>query len=54
MVTHSVASEEMKNNENVVLAALQQNGRALYDASEEIKNNENVVLAAVQQNGRAL
>merc|ERR1712167_316123 len=48
------ASEDMKNKENVVLAAVQQNGQALWRASKDMKNNENVVLAAVQQNGWAL
>merc|ERR1712224_46450 len=48
------ASEEMKKNEQIVLAAVQQNGFALEFASEGMKKNEQIVLAAVQQNGFAL
>ena len=44
----------MKNNEKVVLAAVQQNGISLLYASEDMKNNEKVVLAAVQQSGYSL
>jgi len=44
----------MKNNEKVVLAAVQQIGHSLQWASEGMKNNEKVVLAAVQQNGLSL
>ena len=36
----------------MVLAAVQQNGRALYSASPELKADREVVLAAVHQNGR--
>merc|ERR1712224_258424 len=45
---------EMKKNEQFVLAAVQQNGRALMFASEEMKKNEQIVLAALQQDGCAL
>ena len=38
----------------MVLAAVQQNGRALKYASEELQADREVVLAAVQQNGEAL
>merc|ERR1712224_340697 len=48
------ASEEMKKNEQIVLAAVQQDGCALRYASEEMKQNEQIVLAAVQQHGFAL
>merc|ERR1712228_861283 len=48
------ASEDMENNEKVVLAAVQQDGLSLVFASEDMKNNEKVVLAAVQQDGRSL
>jgi len=44
----------VKNNEKVVLAAVQQNGYSLEYASEEMKNNETVVLDAVQKAGRSL
>ena len=37
-----------------LLAAVQQNGRALKYASEELQADREVVLAAVQQNGDAL
>jgi len=43
------ASKEMKSNENVVMAAVQENGFSLQYASEEMKSNEKVVMAAVQQ-----
>jgi len=38
----------------VILAAVQQNGRALQFADDSFKRDRDVVLAAVQQNGRAL
>ena len=44
----------MRNNEEVVLCAVQQNGSALRFASDEMKNNPVVVLCAVQQDGNAL
>ena len=34
------ASEDMKNNAPIVMAAVQQNGFALKDAYQEMKNNE--------------
>lgn len=48
------ASEEMKNNEAIVTAAVQQNVAALKYASEEMKNNEPIVMVAVLQDGNAL
>ena len=33
------ASDDMKNNEKVVLAAVQQNGESLQYASKDMKNN---------------
>ncbi|MBF8263256.1 MAG: hypothetical protein HW387_921 [Parachlamydiales bacterium] len=48
------ASEALKNNREIVLVAVQQNGMALQYASEALKNNREIVLVAVQQNGRAL
>jgi methylmalonyl-CoA mutase cobalamin-binding subunit len=44
----------MKDNHDVVLAAVQQNGSALGYASAAMKDKHDVVLAAVQQNGNAL
>ena len=38
----------MKNNQDVVLAAVRQDGNTLQFASYEMKNNQDVVLAAVQ------
>lgn len=48
------ASEEMKKNETIVMAAVQHNGLALEWASEEQKRNTKVVQAAVRQNPAAL
>ena len=44
----------MKNNETVVLAAVQENAGPLQLAGADMKNEETVVLAAVQQDGYAL
>ena len=48
------ASVDMKNNKEVVLAAVKEAGLALEHASVDMKNNKEVVLAAVKQNGLAL
>ena len=48
------ASEELKNDREVVLQVVKQDGGALRYASEELKNDREVVLAAVKQNGWAL
>ena len=48
------ASEELKGDREVVMAALKQNGYALQHASEELKGDREVVMAAVKQNGYAL
>ena len=48
------ASVELKNDKEVVLAAVAQAGLALRYASAELKNDKEVVLAAVAQDGRAL
>ena len=48
------ASVGLKENQEVVLAAVMQNGMALEYASDRLKNNIDVVLAAVIQNGEAL
>lgn len=42
------ASEELRNNKNIVLAAVQQNGLALQFTSKEFQNNKEIVLAALQ------
>jgi hypothetical protein len=39
-----------KNNKDVVLEAVKQDGMALQFASDELKNNKDVVLKAVRQN----
>ena len=43
------ASGELRNDREVVLAAVEQRGLALSFASEELKNDREVVLAAVKQ-----
>ena len=40
----------MKNNKDVVLAAVQRYGFALQYASDDMKNDQEVVMAAVQNN----
>ena len=44
----------MRNDEAIVLAAVQQNGSALYYASDAMRNNAVVVMAAMQDDARAL
>jgi sulfur relay (sulfurtransferase) complex TusBCD TusD component (DsrE family) len=55
-VTHALkfASVALKNDRDIVLAAVNQNGHALQYASVELKNDREVVLTAVTQNGNAL
>eukprot|EP00971_Amphidinium_carterae_P025548 503982-Amphidinium_carterae.1 len=48
------AAEEYKGDREIVLAAVQKDGRALEHAAEECKRNREIVLAAVQQDGTAL
>ena len=48
------ASLELRADREVVLEAVQQDGRALQYASEELQADREVVLAAVQQNGWAI
>ena len=48
------ASEELKNNKEVVLEAVKQNGNALQYTSKELKNDKEVVLISVEENGYAL
>jgi histidinol phosphatase-like PHP family hydrolase len=53
-VLEHASHPEWKNDREVVLAAVEQNGLALEFASDALKNDPLVVLAAVEQNGRAL
>ena len=48
------ASDELRNDREVVLAAVAQNGCALQYASEELRSDKEVVLTAVAQNGNVL
>jgi hypothetical protein len=48
------ASDELKNDRKVVLAAVIQNGYLYQYASDALKNDREVVLAAVNQNGHSL
>ncbi len=41
------ASIDLKNNKDIVLAAVKNNGHAFKFLSEELKNNKDIVLAAV-------
>jgi hypothetical protein len=43
------ASEELRNDWDVVLAAVKESGRALSYSSRELRNDREVVLAAVEQ-----
>ena len=46
--------QELSDDKNVVLAAVQQNGLALNFASDELKNDKEIVLMAVKKYGIAL
>ena len=48
------ASDELKADREVVLAAVKQDGNALKYAGGKLKSDREVVLAAVKQNGNAL
>ena len=48
------ASDAIKSDKDVVLAAVQRNGRSLRYASDDLKNDKDVVLAAISQYGGAL
>ena len=48
------ASDELKNDKEIVLAAVNQNGIALRYASDELKKDKGIVMAAVNKNGDAL
>lgn len=47
------ASEKLRNDKEVVLAAVKQNGINLMDVSPELSNDRDVVLEAIRQNPRA-
>jgi len=47
-------SEELKNNRNIVLEVVRQNGSDLEHASNELKNDKEIVLEAVLEDGNAL
>ncbi|MBR8700480.1 MULTISPECIES: DUF4116 domain-containing protein [unclassified Fusobacterium] len=47
-------TKEQQNNKDIVLAAIQHDGRALEFASDELKDNKEVVLKAVNSNGLSL
>ena len=48
------ATEELKGDREIVLAAVSKDGDALQYATEELKGDREIVLAAVSQDGRAL
>ncbi len=48
------ATEEQRNDPNIVLAAVKKNGEVLEYASESLKNDPNIVLAAVSNCGDAI
>ncbi len=47
------ASDELKNDKEVVMIAVQQNGSALYYASDKLKSDKEAVLAATVNNVNA-
>ena len=53
-VALKTASEELKNNPEVVLAAVKKDYHALQYAGEELKSNPEIIMEAVKQNGLAL
>ena len=48
------ASENLRNDRELVMKTVQQNGFALEYASEELRNDRKIVKTAVQQYGDAL
>ena len=48
------ASDRLKNNKEIVLEAVKQNGLALEYASDRLKNNEEIVVTAIKQYESAL
>eukprot|EP00547_Thalassionema_nitzschioides_P017244 CAMPEP_0194244600 /NCGR_PEP_ID=MMETSP0158-20130606/11645_1 /TAXON_ID=33649 /ORGANISM="Thalassionema nitzschioides, Strain L26-B" /LENGTH=230 /DNA_ID=CAMNT_0038980145 /DNA_START=148 /DNA_END=836 /DNA_ORIENTATION=- len=56
-LAHTVKTENnncLRNDKQIVLVAVQQNGHALKFASEGLKQDPDVVMKAVQQSGQAL
>ena len=47
-------SDNLRNDPEIVLAAVNQNGRALQHASGKLQNDREIVVAAVNQDRRAL
>ena len=48
------ASNELRSDREIVLAAVRQSGLVLYYAANELRSDREIVLAAVRQNGLAL
>ena len=48
------ASDELKNDKEIVLLAISQYGEALYYASDELRNDKEIVMAAIKQDGEVL
>lgn len=48
------ASIELQDDHDIVMAAIQSNGAALFHASGRLRANEQIVLAAVQSDGLSL
>jgi len=48
------ASEELKADKEIVMAAVSNNGHALLDAADELKADRDIVFAACRQNAHAL
>lgn len=48
------ASDELRNDKDIVLNAVKQNGSSLKLASERLQNDKDIVMTAVQQNRYAL
>ena len=48
------ASDELKDDKEIFLAAVTQDGSALLHASDELKGDKVIVVAAVTQDGSAL
>ena len=49
-----LAADPLKSDRELVLAAVQKNGKVLAHAADSLKNDRELVLAAVQQSGQAL
>ena len=49
-----MASKLLKNDKDVVMKAVTQNGNSLGWASEQLKKNKEVVMQALTQNGESI